>query len=336
MSQSFNIAIIGATGTVGETLVQLLEERDFPVATLHLLGDSESLGHSLPFKGKNLRVRDLDSFDFAQVQLAFFAGDESITSGQAAKLHAAGCSLIDLSGGLSLEQAPRLVPEANAQLLKALSKPYQLTSPSSSVSALATVLAPIKQFLQLQRVGVTACLAVSSVGRDGVKELARQTAELLNARSLEPRFFDRQVAFNLLPQVGAVDAAGHAALELRLAQELKQVLDLPALRVAATCVLVPVFFGDSLSVTLQTAAELDLPAIAAALASAASVELVELDDYPTAVGDAVGQDEVYVGRLRGGLDDLTELNLSITSDNVRKGASLNAVQIAELLIKHYL
>lgn len=336
MNPSFNIAIIGATDTVGETLLQLLEERDFPVAILHLLGDIESVGHSLPFKGKNLRVRDFDDFDFTQVQIAFFAGSKPITAHDAAKLQAAGCNLIDLSGGLPLEQAPRLVPEANAQLLKALSKPYQLTSPSPSVVALATVLAPIRQFLQLQRVCVTACLAVSSVGHDGVKELARQTAELLNARPLEPRFFDRQIAFNLLPQVGAVDVAGHALLELRLAQELKQVLGLPALRVAATCVLAPVFFGDSLSVSLQTAAELDLPVITAALASAAGVELVEGGDYPTAVGDAVGQDEVYVGRLRSGLDDLTELNLSIASDNVRKGASLNAVQIAELLIKHYL
>ena len=336
MSQTFTLAIIGATGTVGETLVQLLEERNFPVSILHLLDETESAGHSLPFKGKNLRVRDLEGFDFTQVQIAFFAGDQPITATAAAKLQAAGCHLIDLSGGLSLEQAPRIVPEANAALLKSLSKPYQLTSPSPSVAALATVLAPIRQLLQLQRVCVTACLAVSSVGRDGVKELARQTAELLNARPLEPRFFDRQIAFNLLPQVGPLDAAGHALLELRLARELRQVLDLPALRVAATCVLAPVFFGDSLSVSLQTAGEVDLSAIVAALASAQGVELVEDGDYPTAVGDTVGQDEVYVGRLRNGLDDLTELNLSIASDNARKGASLNAVQIAELLIKHYL
>jgi aspartate-semialdehyde dehydrogenase len=336
VSQTFTLAIIGATGTVGETLLQLLEERDFPVSILHLLDDAEFAGHSLPFKGKNLRVRDLAGFDFTQVQITFFAGDQPITAAAAAKLQAAGCNLIDLSGGLSLEQAPRLVPEANAERLKSLSKPYQLTSPSPSVAALATVLAPIRQFLQLQRVCVTACLAVSSVGRGGVQELARQTAELLNARPLEPKFFDRQIAFNLLPQVGALDVAGHALLELRLARELKQVLGLPTLRVAATCVLAPVFFGDSLSVSLQTSAEVDLPAITAALADAAGVELVEEGDYPTAVGDAVGQDEVYVGRLRNGLDDLTELNLSIASDNARKGASLNAVQIAELLIKHYL
>jgi aspartate-semialdehyde dehydrogenase len=336
VSQTFTIAIIGATSTVGETLLQLLEDRDFPVSILHLLSDADSAGHSLPFKGKNLRVRELDGFDFTQVQIAFFAGEPQVAGGVAAKLQAAGCNLIDLSGGLSLEQAPRLVPEANADLLKSLRKPYQLTSPSPSVAVLAAVLAPIRRFLQLQRISLTACLAVSSMGRDGVKELARQTAELLNARPLEPRFFDRQIAFNLFPQVGALDAAGHALLELRLVEELKQVLGLPALRVAATCVLVPVFFGDTLSVSLQTAAELDLPAITIALAGSVGVELVADGDFPTAVADAVGQDEVYVGRLRTGVDDLTELNLSIASDNVRKGASLNAVQIAELLIKHYL
>jgi aspartate-semialdehyde dehydrogenase len=336
VSQSFNIAVVGATGTLGETLVQLLEERDFPVGTLHLLGSAESAGHSQSFKGKNLRVREVEGFDFAQVQLVFFVASEAVTGRFAPLAHKAGCSLIDLSGALSLEQAPRLVPEANAQLLETLQAPYQLTSPSPSVVALATVLAPLRELLELQRVTVTACLAVSSQGREGVAELARQTAELLNVRSLESRFFYRQIAFNLLPQAGVVDAAGHGLLELRLARELKQVLAMPTLSVAATCVLAPVFFGDSLSVSLQTGAALDLSAIARTLSAAASVELVELGDYPTAVGDAVGQDEIYVGRLRSGLDDSTELNLSIASDNVRKGASLNAVQIAELLIKHYL
>ncbi|MFT5781720.1 MAG: aspartate-semialdehyde dehydrogenase [Pseudomonas sp.] len=336
VSQSFNIAIIGATGTVGETIVQLLEERDFPVGTLHLLASSESAGSSLPFKGKNLRVRELDGFDFTQVNIVFFAASAQVTCSYAAKVHAAGCSLIDLSGGLSLEQSPRVVPEANAEILKALQAPYQLTSPSPSVAALATVLAPLSAVLELQRVTVTACLAVSSQGREGITELARQTAELLNVRPVEPRFFDRQVAFNLLPQAGVINVEGHGLLEVRLAQELKQVLNLPALRVAATCVLAPVFFGDTLSVSLQTTGTVDLPTIAGVLNAAASVELVESGDYPTAVGDAVGQDEVYVGRLRSGLDDARELNLSIVSDNVRKGASLNAVQIAELLIKHYL
>lgn len=336
MSQSFDIAVIGATGTVGETLVQLLEERDFPLANLHLLASVESAGQSLPFKGKNLRVRALDAFDFSTVRLAFFAAGEQISRSYADKVRAAGCSLIDLSGGLPAEQALRVVPEANGEALQTLVAPYQLACPSPSVAALACVLAPLRGLLQMQRISLAACLSVSSQGREGVSELARQTAELLNARPLEPQFFDRQIAFNLFPQVGAADDAGHGLHERRIVEELKQVLGQPDLTVSATCMLVPVFFGDSLSVSVQNRAQIDLAAITAALEGAAGIELVGQGDYPTVTADAVGQDEVYVGRLRCGLDDPREVILSIASDNVRKGAALNAVQIAELLIKHYL
>ncbi|WP_375738019.1 aspartate-semialdehyde dehydrogenase [Pseudomonas boanensis] len=336
MSQSFDIAVIGATGTVGETLVQLLEERDFPVDSLYLLASSESAGSSVPFKGRNLRVRDVADFDFSQVTLAFFAAGEAVTRSFAERAQAAGCSLIDLSGALALDKAPCLVPEANADALQGLTRPYSLTSPSASAVALACVLAPLANQLGLRHVTVTACLAVSSLGRQGVKELARQTAELLNARPLESRFFDRQIAFNLLAQSGDPDSEGHVALERRMAAEIKQLLGQPGLSVAATCALAPVFFGDSFSVSLQVESDVDLPAVLELLRTAPGVELVEEGDYPTAVGDAVGQDAVYVGRVRRGIDGPRELNLWIASDNVRKGAALNAVQSAELLIKHYL
>ncbi|MGQ7818429.1 aspartate-semialdehyde dehydrogenase [Metapseudomonas furukawaii] len=337
MSQSLDIAVIGATGTVGETLVQLLDERDFPVGNLHLLASGESAGASVPFKGRNLRVRDVAEFDFSQVKLAFFAAGESVTRSFAARASAAGCSLIDLSGALDPMQAPSLVPEANPELLQRLDAPYQLTSPSASAVALACVLAPLRDLVRPRRVSVLASLAVSSRGREGVNELARQTAELLNARPLEPRFFDRQIAFNILAQAGVPDADGHIALERRLVGELRQLLAEPDLRVAATCALAPVFFGDSLALSLVSEREVDIDAVRQRLAQAPGVEFVEDEgDYPTAVGDAVGQDAVYVGRVRGGLDDPCELNLWIASDNARKGAALNAVQSAELLIKHYL
>jgi len=179
-------------------------------------------------------------------------------------------------------------------------------------------------------------LAVSTLGRAGIAELARQTTELLNMRPLEPQLLDRQVAFNLLAQVGALEEGGHARLERRVATELKQVLGIEGLKVSVSCSLAPVFFGDSLAVCLETDKPVDVPAVAALLAQQSAVELVETGDYPTVVGDAVGQDELYVGRLRAGLDDPAELNLWIASDNVRKGSALNAVQIGELLIKHYL
>lgn len=335
MSQSFDIAVIGATGTVGETLVQILEERDFPVANLHLLASTESTGHSVPFRGKNVRVREVDEFDFSKVQLAFFAAGPAISRSYVARATAAGCAVIDLSGGLPADEAPNIVPEINATLLDTLKKPWLIACPSPSATALAVAMAPLRGLFDVTRVTVTACLAVSSQGREGVAELARQTAELLNVRPLEPRFFDRQMAFNVLAQAGTPDAQGHVALEKRLVAELRELLALPLLKVSATCIQVPVFFGDSFSVSLQASTAVDITAVNAALEAAPGVELVEAGDYPTAVGDAVGQDVVYIGRVRTGIDDPTELNLWMTSDNVRKGAALNAVQVAELLIKEF-
>lgn len=336
MNQSFDIAVVGATGTVGETLVQLLQEREFPVANLHVLASSESAGSSVPFRGKNVRVREVDEFDFTKAKLVFFAAGPAVTLSYVAKAHAAGCSVIDLSGALPSDQAPQVVPECNAQILAGLEKPIQISSPSPSATALAVVLGPLLELLELQRVSVTACLAVSAQGREAVSELARQTTALLNMHPLETSFFDRQMAFNLLAQVGKPDAQGHVPLEKRLVKELREVLGLPSLKISVTCIQAPVFFGDSYSVSLQLAARVDLPAVTAALEAGAGIELVDADDYPTAVGDAVGQDVVYVGRVRHGIDDTCELNLWLTSDNVRKGAALNAVQLAELLIKDLL
>ncbi|AUB75720.1 aspartate-semialdehyde dehydrogenase [Pseudomonas sp. Lz4W] len=336
MNQSFDIAVVGATGTVGETIVQILEERNFPVADLHLLASSESAGHSVPFRGKNVRVREVDEFDFSKVQLVFFAAGPAVTLSFAAKARAGGCAIIDLSGALPEAQAPQVVPEANAQVLAGLPKPLQISSPSPSATALAVVLAPLRGLLDIQRVNVTACLAVSAQGREAVSELARQTTALLNLHPLETSFFDRQMAFNLLAQVGKPDAQGHVPLEKRLVTELREVLAMPALKVSVTCIQAPVFFGDSFSVAVQLAGPVDLDAVNAALEAAEGIELVEAGDYPTAVGDAVGQDVVYVGRVRHAVDDTSELNFWMTSDNVRKGAALNAVQLAELLIKDIL
>lgn len=332
MPQTFDIAVIGATGTVGETLVQVLEERDFPVGALHLLASSESAGASVAYRGKNVRVREVDQFDFSLVKWVFFAAGPAVTRSFAPRATAAGCTIIDLSGGLPVNEAPNVVPEANAAILADLPVPVQVASPSAAAIALAVILAPLRAVLDLQQVHVTACLAVSALGREAVSELARQTAELLNVRPLEPRFFDRQMAFNLLAQVGTPDAQGHVPLERRLVSELRELLGMPTLKISVTCVQAPVFFGDSYSIAVQSGTALDLAAINQVLGTAPGIETVE-DDYPTAVGDAVGQDVVYVGRVRTGIDDPQALSLWATVDNVRKGAALNAVQVAELLIK---
>ena len=336
MSQSINIAVIGATSNVGAALVELLEERDFPIKDLHLLASSESAGQSLSFRGRQVRVRSLDAFDFTQVQLAFFAAGSEVTRTHHERVVAAGCSVIDLSAAFSLDQAPCVLPELGAEGLPALTRPWCVSAPTPSAVACALVLAALKPVLQPQQLQVTAMLSISTLGRSGVQELARQTAELLNARPLEPKTVDRQIAFNLLAQVGEVDEQGHAQLEKRLAAEIRQLLSLPELPVAATCALVPVFFGDSLALGVYADSDIDISAVQQLLEVAQGIELVEAGDYPTVVGDAVGQDQVYVGRIRRGVSDPRQLNLWIASDTVRKGAALNAVQIAELLIKHYL
>jgi aspartate-semialdehyde dehydrogenase len=336
MSQSFDIAVVGATGTVGETIVQILEEREFPVAGLHLLASIESAGQSIPFKGKNVRVRELEGFDFSKVRLAFLAAGPTVSRELASRATAAGCSVIDLSGAFAASQAPLIVPEINAHVLAGDSvTTHFVASPSASATAVAMALAPLRDVLDIRHVAVTACLAVSAQGREAVSELARQTAELLNVRPLESGFFDRQMAFNLLAQVGTPDEAGHLSLERRLVTELRELLDVPELKVSASCIQVPVFFGDSFTVSVQAASRIDLPGVTSALENAPGIELVEAGDYPTPVGDAVGQDAVYIGRVRLGIDDNQQLDLWLTCDNVRKGAALNAVQVAELLIKDY-
>lgn len=336
MSQSLSIAIVGATGNIGEALVSLLEERDFPVKDLYLLASDESAGQSLSFRDRQVRVRALDAFDFNTAQLVFCAASAEVTREYLERIVAANCSLIDLSAALPLTQAPCLLPESGEQWLATQRPPFLLSSPTSAAVAIALVTQALRSLLRPRRIGVTAMLSASTLGRAGVRELARQAAELLNGRSFEPQGVDRQIAFNVLAQVGTLDEKGHARLEARLAAELQQLLGDAHLPIAATCIQVPVFFGDSLAVTLESDTPVDVAAITACLAEAPGLELAEEGDYPTVVGDALGQDVIQVGRIRQAVADPTQLNLWIASDNVRKGAALNAVQIAELLIKHYL
>ena len=336
MPTAVGVAVVGAVSLVGEALVEVLDERAFPLSELHLLDDGDGVGHTVPFKGRNLRVGGADRFEFTRVQLVFLVGPSALVSAYHAKAIAAGCQIVDLSGSIPVEEQPCLVPEVNGALLDTPAGRRAVASPLPESVALAIALAPIYQQLELLRVTVTACLPVSSRGETGVKELARQTSELLNARPLEPRVFGRQMAFNMLAQTEEVNAQGYGGQEKRLVDELRQLLGAPELVIAVTFVQAPVFFGESLAVSLVGAVEANVDALTQALDAAPGIELVGLDDYPTAVGDAVGQDVIYVGRVRGGICDSREVNLWIVSDNVRKGAALNAVQSGELLIKDYL
>ncbi|MBB4863649.1 aspartate-semialdehyde dehydrogenase [Pseudomonas nitritireducens] len=336
MPETIDIAVVGATGLVGEALVELLEERDFPVANLYLLASGESAGKSIAFRGRNIRVGKLDEFDFSRVRLAFLSVGAEAAADCSARAIGAGCSVIDLSGAaLNHAAASLALTCVNGSALEQLQLPAVIAAPAAPAAEVAEVLAALRTVLEPRQVNVAACLSASALGREGVQELARQTAELLNARPLEPRLVDRQFAFNMLAQLGEVDEQGYSTVERRMAAELAGLF--PELKggLSVTCSLAPVFFGDVLMLSIKAAAPVSLAAVSAALEAAEGIELVE-DDYPTVIGDAQGQDSVYVGRLRNGLTDSCELNLWIASDNVRKGAALNAVNLGELLIKHYL
>ncbi len=336
MSQLVHVAVAGAASATGEALVEIIEERGFPIGELYLIDEGDSIGQSLAYKGRNLRVRDVAQFDFNQAGLVFFTGDAGQLDRYVDAARGAGCAVIDVTSGKSTTTLPCIVPELNAERLASLGKPACVGSPAPETTALAVVLAAVLDLLNLERISVTACVPVSSRGRRGVNELARQTAELLNARPLEPKLFGQQVAFNLLGADDMPEADGHTLLEKRLANELKQLLDKPLLPIAVSCILAPVFYGSSLSVSLRSTNEIDLEAVSRALGQAPGLELASAGELPSVVGDAIGQDVVHVGRVRHGLDDRREVNLWIVSDNVRKGAALNAVQTGELLIKHYL
>lgn len=329
-----DVAIVGAAELEGEALLELMQERAFPVGELHLLADDDSIGQSLPFGARNLRIRAAASFDFSRVALVFIAGAGLGPAAREALL-AASCDVVDMVGALGQQATSCLLPGINDATLAERCPPRRLRCPMPTSVALVTVLAPLARLQTLKRLVVTVCRPVSVRGRSGVKELARQTAELLNARPLEPRLFDRQVAFNLLAQTDEPDQLGHGAAERAFAEELTDLLGLPQLQVSSTFVQAPVFFGESLSVCALFDAPLDIAGAYAALDMVEGLELVDSPDYPTAVGDALGQDLVYVGRLRSGLRDASEVNLWIVSDNVRKGAALNAVLSGELLIKDY-
>ena len=329
---SVDIAVVGATGLVGEALVELLDEGDFPAADIHLLASGESAGKAMPFRGRNLRVRDLAAFDFATVKLAFFATTAEVVAEHAQRALASGCSVIDLSGS---GEGSLVLPALNAERAESVQLPVLLRAPAAASAEVGEVLAALASCLEVRSLSLTACLSASQLGREGVQELARQTAELLNARPLEPRLIDRQYAFNMLGQVGTVDASGHSAIERRIHDELVELFPGLSGQLQVSCLLAPVFFGDALSLSLRTAAPVDLAAVRQALDEADGIELIE-DDYPTVIGDALGQDEIKVGRVRSGFLDPCELNLWIASDNVRKGFGLNAVKLGALLIKHYL
>jgi aspartate-semialdehyde dehydrogenase len=340
MSRAFNVALAGATGLVGETLVDLLEERQFPVGVFFVLASEEASAEPVYFNGERARAFALESFDFSQADLAFFAVDSEVARAHAARAADAGCVVIDTSVCFRFdERVPLVVPELNPLALTEFRERNLIASPASATVALALALAPVSSLAGLARVNVSAYQPVSAEGRAGVEELARQTAELLNGRDASVERFGKQIAFNTHARVGDVADNGYTRDELALVLETRRLLGDANLPVNATFVRVPTFYGEGLSVQLETRDAVDAGTVREALARTAGVRVFDEavpGGHATALTEAVGSDDIFISRIRGDISHSCGISFWVVADNVRKGAALNAVQIAELLIKDYM
>ena len=339
MSRSLNVAVAGATGLVGEAIVEMLGEREFPLAELHLLASKESAGKRIEFAGKGIRVQPLDDFDFSQVELAFIAVPAAVALDCARRAAQAGAVVIDLSGAFVAEPAvAKVVAGVNPEALADYRETGIVASPSPAAIELASVLAPLAAAAGLSQVQATVLAPVSAAGRKGVGALAGETARLLNGQQADHEVFPAQMAFNTHPAVGELLDSGASHDELRVALETLSVLGERSLPLSVTSVRVPVFFGTAVVVHAQTRQPLDAGSVADLLSRQAGLELVQDDQRPwaSAIGDAIGHDSICVSRLRAEPTLSGGINLWAVTDNLRAGAAMNSVQIAELLLKHHL
>jgi aspartate-semialdehyde dehydrogenase len=332
-----NVAVVGATGAVGEAMIEILAERKFPVGELHLLASERSEGKSLRFGGRSIRVKRLDQFDFEGVEIGLFSAGAAISAEFAPKAVAAGCVVIDNTSQFRYDDdVPLVVPEVNPHAIAQRRARGIIANPNCSTIQMVVALKPIHDAVGIERINVATYQSVSGAGAKGVRELAGQTADLLNAKPIEPKAFTRQIAFNVIPHIDVFQDNGYTKEEMKMVWETRKIMEAPDILVNPTCVRVPVFYGHSEAVHIETRDKITAAQARALLSKAPGVQVMDErrnGGYPTAVVDAAGKDPVWVGRIREDISHARGLDLWIVSDNVRKGAALNSVQIAELLLK---
>ncbi|HYA88325.1 MAG TPA: aspartate-semialdehyde dehydrogenase [Nitrospirota bacterium] len=330
----YAVAVIGATGAVGRELLEILEERAFPVSDIVPLASERSEGERVEFKGKNVVVRRLTKDSFQNIDIALFSAGAERSLEFAPHAVKSGAVVIDTSSAFRMApQVPLVVPEINAHALDGHGG--IIASPNYAVVALVLALKPIHDNVKIKRVVVTTFEPVSGSGKEGMDELAKQTVALLNFKDVETKVYPHQIAFNCIPHIEAFLENGYTKEEMGMAGETRKILEDDAIRVTATTVRVPVFRCDAESVNIETEKKISAHEVRAILAEAPGVMVYDDPNkniYPLAI-DTVGKDETYVGRVREDESIPNGINLWLVSDNLRKGAALNAVQIAELLIK---
>jgi aspartate-semialdehyde dehydrogenase len=340
MSKTYNVAVLGATGAVGETMLALLEGRNFPVGEVFALASSRSAGQKIDFKGEELTVLDVAEFDFSQVQVGLFSAGASVSEVYGPIAAAAGCVVIDNTSRFRYEDdIPLVVPEVNPAAIDQYRNRGIIANPNCSTIQMLVALKPIHDAVGIERINVATYQAVSGTGKQAIEELATQTTLLLSGKPITPKVYPKQIGFNVLPQIDVFLENGYTKEEMKMVWETRKILGDESIQVNPTAVRVPVFYGHSEAVHIETRDKISTEQALELLRKAPGVEVI--DDrkpggYPTAVTEGAGHDPVYVGRVREDISHPRGLNLWVVSDNIRKGAALNSLQIAEILIKNYI
>ncbi len=340
MTNKYNVAIVGATGVVGETLLSILEQRKFPVDQVYPLASQRSEGKRVGFGNRQLVVENLESFDFSKTQIGLFSAGSEVSDIYAPKAADAGCIVIDNTSRFRYQDdIPLVVPEVNPNATGDYKNHGIIANPNCSTIQMMLALKPIYDAVGIERVNVCTYQAVSGTGKTAVDELAKQTTDIFNSRPIEPQVYPKQIAFNVLPQIDVFMDNGYTKEEMKMVWETRKILGDQSIQVNPTAVRVPVFFGHSEAVHIETRDKIQAEQAREILQSAPGVTVLDErkeGGYPTAVTESAGKDNVFVGRIREDISHPKGLDLWVVGDNVRKGAALNSIQIAEYLVKNYI
>lgn len=340
MNASVNVAVVGATGAVGEQMLKVLAERDFPAAEVHPLASARSAGKRVRFKGRDLEVGELAAFDFSRVKIALFSAGASVSKEHAPRAAAAGCVVVDNTSQFRYDDdVPLVVPEVNPEEIANYARTGIVANPNCSTIQMVVALKPLHDRFRVRRVNVATYQATSGTGRAAVEEMTEQSRVLLAGGRAEPRVYPKQIAFNVLPHIDAFMDNGYTKEEMKMVWETRKIFNDDSIMVNPTTARVPVAYGHSEAVHVEFAEEASVVEARALLSEAPGILVFDEHEdggYPTAATEAAGSDMVFVGRIRKDLSHPRGLDLWVVSDNLRKGAATNSVQIAEILLRQYL
>jgi len=340
MQDLYDVAVVGATGAVGETILSILAERKFPIRNLYPLASSRSAGKTIMYDGKPVMVENLETFDFSKAQIGLFSPGASVSKIYAPIAGKAGCVVVDNTSQFRRDDdIPLVVPEVNPEAIAGYKTHNIIANPNCSTIQMLVALKPIYDAVGIERINVATYQSVSGSGAEAIKELAVQTGALLNGKPAEANVYPKQIAFNILPHIDVFMENGYTKEEMKMVWETRKIFGDDSIQINPTAARVPVFYSHSEAVHIETKQKITVAQATELLNKASGVTVLDGradGEYPTAVTEGAGTDATYVGRIREDISHPRGLDMWIVSDNIRKGAALNTVQIAEILIKDYL